>query len=441
MSSIYRYAILLLAVYFATGCTSIDEISVQSIYSSTETEDHFVKVDLPTLLNPGGDENQSLELAFNCFYDSRSQQCSSNSSSNAGNSTESANLDDKLTRKRNSVQARLLGASNVECGRYQSRLLRVQSNVDFSLGSLTTLLGTAGAIVSGGAWPQGLSGAAAVSNSVRSSFSETYFRQLAIEQITRAIDGGRQEFLEILSSRRSLPIADYTVEYAVADAMEYHSLCSLIAGLEFSSDAISNAKDPGIKRLSRILENSGVEQISIDTNKVRTTDGIFTFPEVGEPPKVDEPNKEPLSGAFSSVEKQMFRPDGIAVQMALCLRDKQVDGIFGDLNGPTRKAIATFQDALSRPTPEGRGFLDPGTLNAIKTFGACPAQYADAFERFTYPLEKDIKALQGAVGLAESAQSGVFDKATRDKIKEIQNTEGLPETGIVDRNLVEKLEF
>ncbi len=422
------------------GCASLDRISVQPIYASAETEDDFVKVDLPTLLNPDGKTEQSLEKAFAAFY------TRGTTDPNVAKKVGTKNGDKEITenllsgpgtleRLRNSVQARLIAASNVECGRYRSRLLRVQSGVNFGLGTLTTTLGAAGAIVTGGSWSQGLSGASAVFNSSRSAFNENFFRQLAIEQITRAIAGRRDLYIQGLAPRRKLSISEYTVEYAVADAMEYHSMCSLIAGLEFSSEAIANMKDPGLKWFGRVLEESGVPNVTIDTSKIKTRDGFFPAPPVVDIDKAvgsDPKNTDPLRGAVTPVEKEMSHKDGLEIQQALCLKGDQVDGIFGKTSGPTRLAIKEYQTLNTLTSVEGRGFLDQVTLNNLKADKDCPSQFSNYYERFHLSPTDAIKNLQSVIGLPENKRTGILDDDTRTKIKEVQKTNGLPQTGIVN---------
>ena len=430
---------ILLMFGLVSGCTSVNKITLQSIHSDPENEDDFVKVDLVRLVDPREAEddgktgsgstsvsqNRSVEVAFQQFYLDK----------NAPKDPERRLAFFK--QRRNAVQARFIAASNVECGRYRSRLLRLQSGVNFGLSTLTTTLAAASAIVSGGSAPA-LAGGAAVVNSTRSSFNENYFRQLAMEQITRAIQASREEFLSEIAERRALPIEEYTVEFAVGDAMQYHFRCSLISGLEYTGEAIANARDPGINRTMRMLNNSGLTTpLSLDPKKVKRSNSPFG--DISTPVdivNVDPPIQEsdqPV-GSVTAIERSMKLREVKQLQRALCLNDtkpgseRRADGAFGT---ETRAEIESFQNLRGSQLPdEDKGFLLPGTVANIKRRGDCDAQYKSYFEKHSLNNPGKIKKFQAdlitklkAIGVVDvdlSGDNGKLGPKTREAIKKLK---------------------
>jgi peptidoglycan hydrolase-like protein with peptidoglycan-binding domain len=429
-------------VSLATGCSSVDKLALQPIHNDPKNEDEFVKVDLIHILDPREAKTDSIEVAFQQFY--LDEKATEDADQRAG----------YLMQRRNAVQSRLIAASNVECGRYRSRLLRVQSGVDFGLGTLTTTLAAAGAIVTGGSSPT-LSGSAAVVNSARASFNENYFRQLAMEQITRAIQANREEFLSEIAERRNLPIAEYTVEYAVGDAMQYHFKCSLISGLEYTSDAIANARDPGINRTMRTLGNSGLETaVKLDPKKAKRINSPFQSISTDEPvSRQEEVTVEP-KGAKTQIERSMKISQVKRLQRALCLNDttpgknRQADGVFG-VN--TRAEIESFQKLNgSQLPPEGIGFLIPSTVERITAEGDCDAQFKSYFERHALEDESggEVKNFKNKlvdklkkhnVNVDLSLDGVKIGPKTRAAIMQLKQIENIGDNDLIDDTLLNKI--
>lgn len=137
---------------------------------------------------------------------------------------------------RNAVQDRLIAASDQRCNVYLAYLQRHHAATSFTLGSLTTLLGGAGAVVSGVNTARALSGGASVISGTRAEYEQSYFLNSTTNMIAAGIRTRRAEIRDALDATRADTakgaIGRYTVERAVADAMRYHGACSLIAGLE-----------------------------------------------------------------------------------------------------------------------------------------------------------------------------------------------------------------
>ncbi|MEQ8355169.1 MAG: hypothetical protein RH942_06495 [Kiloniellaceae bacterium] len=178
---------------------------------------------------------------------------------------------DTQTRRRNSVQARLNGASDQECSYFLDQIRKDQTGFNFALGSLTTALGGVGAIVTGAGLARAFSGAAAIASGVKAEGNDANFRQLTAEVIVRGIVAKRTELLESVKARRKAHIGDYTVEDAVADSVRYHSFCNLISGLEHASKQVQLSEDPGLKRTLKLLQSAGIEgAVTFDLEKLST---------------------------------------------------------------------------------------------------------------------------------------------------------------------------
>lgn len=213
--------------------------------------------------------NDDLESAFRGFY-------------NPG-------YNEPVKLRRNRVQDRIIAASNEKCRTYKGSLKAQQGHVNFFLGSLTTILAGAGAIFTRVDAARVLSGTAGISSGVRAEFNSDYFNTLTVEVITKGIDKARTDLLSQIKDYRDGEIAAYTVERAVADAIIYHTRCSLIAGLEEASKSISVADDPGLKRLNDLFKENKLKA----TITLGTDSSTEKKPE-SEKPSVKKPETKPV---------------------------------------------------------------------------------------------------------------------------------------------------
>lgn len=87
---------------------------------------------------------------------------------------------------------------------------------------------------------------------------------MATHVVIQGIDLRRREVYEqIVSHGQAKPYDKYNVQAAVKDALYYHGLCSVMAGIEFASDTIEVFDDPGINVANRVLA------------KLKTTDRLL----------------------------------------------------------------------------------------------------------------------------------------------------------------------
>ena len=205
-------------------------------------KDAFESIYLPALLNPGAAREKEpekvgveIDKGFEHFTTTHGEKFT------------------EYELRRNAVQDRILASSVQRCNFYTRYLKRVDQTTNLALGSLATITGAAGAIVTGAGAARALAGIAGIFSGVRAEFNENLFASLAIHAITAGIDARRAEIrAEIVESRENAKkSSDYTVQAAVMDALRYHGACNLVAGLKAAGAAAERAADPGQKALER----------------------------------------------------------------------------------------------------------------------------------------------------------------------------------------------
>lgn len=165
-------------------------------------------------------------------------------------------IDDEERRKaiRTRVQDRIIAASNQRCGDFLRALHQYEADKSFQFGALATLLAGAGAVFNDATTARALSGASSVISGTRAEFSNSYYRNKAIDVLTKGIRARRRAIREGMCTRAVEKVGVYTAWAAIADAVEYHSACNVITGLEEASDSITKVQNPGPDQLSAYLD-------------------------------------------------------------------------------------------------------------------------------------------------------------------------------------------
>ncbi len=172
---------------------------------------------------------------------------------------------------RSQIQDRLIAASNQRCNIYTTYLKRVNTNQNAILGTLTTVLGGAGAIVTGENSSRLLSGLAGITSGTRAELNQTIFESVATSVIIPGIQNKRNEILTSIMAKRSKSLSEYTIEGAIADAIIYHGACSIDAGIAFAQKSIQSYEDIGVNKLSEIQNK---------LNITRSLSETFTLPSI-----------------------------------------------------------------------------------------------------------------------------------------------------------------
>nr|VFJ98144.1 MAG: hypothetical protein BECKLFY1418B_GA0070995_11144 [Candidatus Kentron sp. LFY] len=155
--------------------------------------------------------------------------------------------------RRNEIQDRLMAASEQRCNVYKVYLKRLHGKGNFYTGSLATILGGAGAIVTGVDGARILSGLAGITSGVRAEFNQAVFLNQVIPVITKGIEGRRKDIkTEIGTKRAGGDLTSYTVEAAIGDAIRYHGACTIVAGLSQAEVAIQELDNPGLETMNKV---------------------------------------------------------------------------------------------------------------------------------------------------------------------------------------------
>jgi len=202
----------------------------------------FERLDLVRLLDPLGDipPNARANAACEALTDKGQQFRDGCLIDNAFMQYHAAAARDTPAH-RNSIQDRILAASDQRCNVFLAYLQRHQSATNFTLGSVTTVLAGAGAIATGVGVARALAGTAGMVSGVRAEFDQSYFQNQTTSIISKGIRKRRDDIRESIDAQRAKGVADYTVERAIGDALHYHGACSIVAGLEEADTTLSQS--------------------------------------------------------------------------------------------------------------------------------------------------------------------------------------------------------
>ena len=164
--------------------------------------------------------------------------------------------DERCGVMRDRVQDRLIWASESACSDYLTSVRKSFTRTNLNLGAATTLFGTLGSLITSVNTARVFSGAGAFTSGLRAEYNDVYFSSQAFELVSKSIRSVREKTLKrIRDNRVGKNITQYTLDGAISDAMFYHGSCNVLAGLEEASDAVTRDRDPGLKRVSELLQN------------------------------------------------------------------------------------------------------------------------------------------------------------------------------------------
>lgn len=362
---LYRQFFLAVFSFFlvsALGCARLAEFNVgdkrvnEAAASQLFPNEDFEKLDLPILLDPKNRRNQT-----NCV-DLVNESLGSTEDPGARETFPPTNdvdaalvafnqcydeYDDKTRkRRRNAIQERVLQVSDQYCNVFETYLQRLRSKINFSLGSLATITGVAGGIVTGIDGSRLLSGLSGISSGIRAEFNQQYFLNLAMPVITKGIESRRTEiYRDIILHGQSLSYEKYEIEAAIKDAIKYHGACSITTAFETAENAIETVEDPGLDQAHRTIMRvnqirQAMNQGAADTKAFRKIRGTAGVLKAGKPFAVDEEPEMLNPSATLSQEMEKV----VAVSAAADIR---IDGLFPD-DEEKAKALKTTPLGESR---------------------------------------------------------------------------------------------
>ena len=132
---------------------------------------------------------------------------------------------------RNRLQTHLMSLSDRNCECHKGAIYANAASSNFGLGTLTSTLGTAGALVGGETASRVLSGLAGLSNATRAQMNESFYQNYLAGAILKAIDKDREQMAQEIERRQALPFERYSLDAAIRDAQTYHQKCSFYAGV------------------------------------------------------------------------------------------------------------------------------------------------------------------------------------------------------------------
>ena len=165
--------------------------------------------------------------------------------------------DEQKRLTRDGVQDKIIAVSTSRCNVFKTYLRRQQTDVNFTLGSLTTAAGVLGAILPGATASRNLAGTAGLFSGLQAEYNQAYFSNLAAHVIVQAIEL-RQNRLkkELMDGRKDKGIKAYSMEAAINDAIVIDGSCSALAGLMEAQDSIKEVETPGLRMAARAMTSA-----------------------------------------------------------------------------------------------------------------------------------------------------------------------------------------
>ncbi len=176
-----------------------------------------------------------------------------------------ADAQNRLRDARNSIQDQLIFASNNRCNVYKTQIRRLSASTGFGLGSLATVAGAAGAIVTGAA-SQALAATASAATGVNAEYQKDFFNGLVTSVIIPGIDRQRADLRNDIVAKSCASISDYPLTLAISEAIRYHGACSADVGISASGQAIARVSPDS---LSTVLAA---------TQQIKKINGAFNTP-------------------------------------------------------------------------------------------------------------------------------------------------------------------
>ncbi|UJP05970.1 MAG: hypothetical protein LZF61_03045 [Nitrosomonas sp.] len=163
--------------------------------------------------------------------------------------------------RRAQIQDRLIAASNQRCNLYATHLKKMSTNINGFLGTVTTAVAGAGAIVTGAEAARILAGIAGITSGTRAELNQAIFETVTTSVIIPAFQQKRADLATAMIQKRSRKISEYTIEGAIADAINYHGACSLDSGISQAQRSLQFFGDIGLTRMLAVQK-----QLDMSTN-------------------------------------------------------------------------------------------------------------------------------------------------------------------------------
>lgn len=158
--------------------------------------------------------------------------------------------------ERNSLQDRLITASDQSCGLFKKYLNANQSSSNFLFGTSSLVLTAAATNVTSAVAAKNYTTGALIGSGVSAQFNADMFNSQVAFAISKAIDTSRgMELEKLYKERKEKNYSDYGISAAISDALRYHELCSLMSGLAAMDKSMTVMLDPGLKQMEKWFPN------------------------------------------------------------------------------------------------------------------------------------------------------------------------------------------
>ncbi|MBR9972195.1 hypothetical protein [Magnetospirillum sulfuroxidans] len=132
---------------------------------------------------------------------------------------------------RNRLMDHLIMLSDQRCAAHKAAIEANAAGSNFVFSTVTTLLGGAGAIVTGADAARALAGAAGATSGVHANWNESIYQKNVAAAIVGKIDDMRNSLRQKMMVTSSNKDVVYSVDAMLADVYRYHDACSFYSGI------------------------------------------------------------------------------------------------------------------------------------------------------------------------------------------------------------------
>jgi hypothetical protein len=162
-------------------------------------------------------------------------------------------LEPYLKRERNEVIGTFVWDSNKACGDYVRFLQTYQANVRSTSGILSQATAILATVVTGGA-TRGFAAASGIIGGAGNTLYEAHFANQTVALLVQAFDNARAEKLKHISDMMQCTPEQYPLTVAMADVYDYHTTCSVVAGLKQAQQAVADQRSPSLDSLAKMID-------------------------------------------------------------------------------------------------------------------------------------------------------------------------------------------
>ena len=157
---------------------------------------------------------------------------------------------------RNTIQDQLIAASNNRCNVYKTQLTRFSTGTQFGLGSVATIAGGVGALLSGGA-TQAASAVAGIASGVNAEFQKDFMANVMTNVIIPGIDRQRADLRNQIVKNSCRSISEYPLPLAIAETIRYHGACNINVGIATSGQAVTRTQPDSLEAVLAAVKKAG----------------------------------------------------------------------------------------------------------------------------------------------------------------------------------------